>query len=490
MNKFIKSLIALIIIQCNVFGQGYVFEGFVFESGNRGFLNQAEIVIKDTKTGQVYCKTETNTYGEFKCDIPPIPSMTLTVTKQSYKVLEKVYTSNELKSSEKNFLKLEMTRAPGYLFEITLADKRENENEVVGAISDYQVEVYNNTTRQEVMKMEHRMEPEFKLNLEKGNHYTILIRRENYLAKQMEVYVNVKGCILCFEGISDIQPGVVDNLTASNEYGVLLANVELEKVYGGKSFEIKNVLYDLNSAALNENSKKELDKVINLLKYNPNLTVQLVSHTDSRGSSTANLDLSNERAKIAVKYITEKGGFSNQKIYAVGLGEEYPKNQCKDGVPCKEEEYAINRRTEIKVLNISDQWIFKPLVNIKNEEEFEMKLAAASNGSLETMTGDQLNNMNGHSSDNNAVINFADANTIEDGVKILLFKDKNIHPQHQQIMMDDANIALIKDENGMIYYIANGHATQAEAKSSIANKWSTLCQDAKVVNFKDGKIIE
>ena len=73
--------------------------------------------------------------------------------------------------------------------------------------------MYNNTTKEQVIKLENHPDPEFKLPMQKGNHYTILVRKKGYLAKQMEAYVNVRGCILCFEGISDVRPGVTENLT-------------------------------------------------------------------------------------------------------------------------------------------------------------------------------------------------------------------------------------------------------------------------------------
>jgi outer membrane protein OmpA-like peptidoglycan-associated protein len=534
MDKFFKTVLLLLVFNVKIFGQGFVIEGFVFETGNRGYLNQAEIIIKDAGSGQVYCKTESNTYGQFKCDVPPLSTIIVSVTKSSYKPFEKKYVDGELKIGEKNFLKIEMTRAPGYLFEITLADKRENENQVVSAISDYMVEVFNNTTEKEILKLEHQASQEFKINLEKGNHYTILIRKENYFAKQMEVYVNVKGCILCFEGISDVRPGVTDNLTSSNEYGVLLANVEMEKVYSGKSIEIKNVLYESGSAALSPASKKELDKVVNLLKYNPNLTVQLISHTDSRGNAAANLTLSRQRATAAVQYVTDKGSIPSKKIYGVGLGEEYPKNQCKDGIICNEADHAINRRTEVKIISISEEWAFKPLVNIKNEEAFEKKLLEVTTSKVEEVTGEQLLGIKKTEAPNDSIVKstlknkfprivnsnldtasnenlfqetglksedptmseiksdsiLLDGHTIEEGIKILLYKSIKSHPKEKEWLSASPNLVIYKDAFGLINYIIGGYATIEEAQMSIQNKWRDISPQSKVVTFKEGRIID
>jgi outer membrane protein OmpA-like peptidoglycan-associated protein len=541
MYKFSSLFLTFFTFISASFGQGLQVEGFAFETGNRGYLNQVEVIIKDVNTEAEYCRVVTDAYGQFKCELPPVNSFKLTAKKESYKLYEKTYSGDELKVNEKTFLKLEMTRSPGYLFEITLADKRENENQVVSAISGYLVEVYNNTTQKEVMRLENNQSQEFKVSLEKGNHYTILCRKENYLAKQMEVYVNVKGCILCFEGISDVRPGVVDNLTAGNEYGTLLANVEMEKVFSGKSFEIKNIFYNLGSAELSKESTKELDKVANLLKYNPNLTVQLVSHTDSRGGTEANLELSKQRAASAVRYVKDKGSISSKKIDAVGLGEAYPKNHCKDGVICSEAEHAVNRRTEVKVTGISEEWVYKPLVNIKNEEAFEKKLLEMTTNPEAEMTGEKLLESQGKkptetktvekiedkkienktnvdfkkdavikaeqpivdpasilvepgkitaTEDKSAPIKLNSNAIIKEGFKILLYRGKTKLAKEEDILksFEQANVHV--DAFGLVNYLIGNYKTMDEAKKDLTPQLLGSFPKAIAVEFRDDRIIE
>jgi hypothetical protein len=91
----------------------------------------------------------------------------------------------------KSFVKLEMGRAPGYTFEVCLAEKRSSPNTVVDAITGTRIEVYNNTTRKSLMDLKDYESPNFQLNLKKGNHYTLLIRKSGFLSKRMEA----KTCI-------------------------------------------------------------------------------------------------------------------------------------------------------------------------------------------------------------------------------------------------------------------------------------------------------
>ena len=97
-------------------------------------------------------------------------------------------------------------------------------------------------------------------------------------------------------------------------------------------------------------SANELDKVVAFLEANPDLTVELSSHTDSRGSDSYNLKLSEDRAQSAVKYIVSKG-ISASRIKGKGYGETKLLNECANGIECSEEQHRQNRRTEIYIPN-------------------------------------------------------------------------------------------------------------------------------------------
>jgi flagellar motor protein MotB len=111
---------------------------------------------------------------------------------------------------------------------------------------------------------------------------------------------------------------------------------------------VENVYYNYGEAKILPEASKTLDKVINLMKNDPNLVIELASHTDSRSTQEFNLKLSEQRAKAAVDYIL-KGGISKDRISGKGYGESRLINKCADGVECTEEEHAKNRRTEFKI---------------------------------------------------------------------------------------------------------------------------------------------
>ena len=205
----------------------------------------------------------------------------------------------------------------------------------------------------------------------------------------MEAYVNVEGCILCFDGVGNVQPGVTDNLTEQNKMGVLLANVELDPLFDGKTFTVENIFYDLGKATLRKEGKKSLESLALVIKDNPQIKVELGAHTDSRGTAESNLDLSKRRAQSAVDYLVNNLDVSSSHIISAGFGEQYLKNRCADGVlDCTEKEHQENRRTEIRVLNIDkSKKNLKSLKEIRVEEEF---LKSIFDGESETKTQSQI----------------------------------------------------------------------------------------------------
>jgi outer membrane protein OmpA-like peptidoglycan-associated protein len=90
-----------------------------------------------------------------------------------------------------------------------------------------------------------------------------------------------------------------------------------------KEIEIEGIEYDFNSANLRPTSKEVLDKLYDFLELNDNISVEINSHTDARGSDVYNLDLSQRRAKSCVDYLVSKG-IEIERLKPVGYGETQP----------------------------------------------------------------------------------------------------------------------------------------------------------------------
>jgi outer membrane protein OmpA-like peptidoglycan-associated protein/tetratricopeptide (TPR) repeat protein len=117
-----------------------------------------------------------------------------------------------------------------------------------------------------------------------------------------------------------------------------------EKNEIGQLIEL-DIRYDVNKSNIRKDAAAELDKLVIFLQKNPAVTIELGSHTDSRGSEDTNLALSQKRATAAALYVTSKG-ISIQRIVPVGYGE----NNLKIRNAKSEEEHQQNRRTTVKII--------------------------------------------------------------------------------------------------------------------------------------------
>ena len=346
-------------------------EGYVYENANRGFLDVVQVTAVNRSSSVQVVQVYTDVDGFFTFEAPAGQTLEVMVIKDMFQSKAMDITPE---AGKKNFLQFELKREPGYIFEITMAEKRDDDETPVDGISGTRVEVYNNTLQEVVLELKDYEHPEFRVNLQKGNHYTILIRKKGYLAKRMEAFVNVKGCILCFEGIGSVRPGVSETMTEGNENGLLLANVEIEKVFTGKKMEIDNIYYDLAKWDIKPQAEKQLITVIQLMKDNPRLTLELGSHTDSRGEDDYNMDLSQKRAKAAVDFLKNSGNVKEGSITYRGYGETQISNKCKNGVNCNERDHAVNRRTELKITGMYAESREKSLAQMKTEARLEQEI--------------------------------------------------------------------------------------------------------------------
>jgi outer membrane protein OmpA-like peptidoglycan-associated protein/tetratricopeptide (TPR) repeat protein len=121
-------------------------------------------------------------------------------------------------------------------------------------------------------------------------------------------------------------------------------DVYLSKIKAGASFVLRNVFFESNSYSLDPVSHTELDYVVRLLKLNPNTKVEIGGHTDNTGSVAYNVELSGKRAKAVYEYILTKGIDTSQLSYkGYGMAHPLESNDTEEGK-------AINRRTELKVI--------------------------------------------------------------------------------------------------------------------------------------------
>ncbi len=113
-----------------------------------------------------------------------------------------------------------------------------------------------------------------------------------------------------------------------------------------------HIYYDFNMATIRAEAREDLDGLYAMLTENPEVIIEIGSHTDARGSDDYNMRLSQRRAEAVVRYM-EQRGVHRDRLVPRGYGETVPVNNCNNNVPCSEREHQFNRRTEFRVLGCS-----------------------------------------------------------------------------------------------------------------------------------------
>lgn len=143
------------------------------------------------------------------------------------------------------------------------------------------------------------------------------------------------------------------NITISKENGKTNLPIALQKsgclvTVGddlGKCFGIKMIYFDLDKSNIRTEAAFDLEKILDVLNQNPNMKLDIRSHTDSRETFKYNEALSERRSKATIQWLV-KNGIVSSRLTGKGYGETELVNKCSDGVPCTEEEHQMNRRSE------------------------------------------------------------------------------------------------------------------------------------------------
>ena len=123
-------------------------------------------------------------------------------------------------------------------------------------------------------------------------------------------------------------------------------DVDLAKV-----LNIKEIYFDLDKSDIRPDAAVELAKIVEVMRENPKMKIDIRSHTDSRASDEYNLRLSERRAKATLEWMV-KQGIERKRLTAKGYGETQLVNGCSNGVPCTDEEHQANRRSEFIIVSM------------------------------------------------------------------------------------------------------------------------------------------
>lgn len=167
-----------------------------------------------------------------------------------------------------------------------------------------------------------------------GKTYYVRAEKEEYQTKEGSVKTKL------FSGAKDY-PVALEAKVKKVGVGTDLA----------KTLDIPMIYFDLDKSFIRKDASYELAKVLEVMKQNPAIKIEVRSHTDSRQTAKYNEKLSDRRAKATMAWLV-KNGIDSMRIIGKGYGESQLVNNCSDGVKCSEEEHQANRRSEFIIVSM------------------------------------------------------------------------------------------------------------------------------------------
>ena len=123
-----------------------------------------------------------------------------------------------------------------------------------------------------------------------------------------------------------------------------LRDIPLRRIQPGEKVILKNIFFDFASAKLLDESKAELQQLLQFLRENPAVKIRITGHTDNIGTQTYNLELSQGRARAVANYLLNEGiAMSRVSYKGMGTSEPVADNNTEEG-------RAQNRRTELFIV--------------------------------------------------------------------------------------------------------------------------------------------
>ena len=184
------------------------------------------------------------------------------------------------------------------------------------------VELTDLTTNQTISRLQTDETGNYLITLPVGKDYAFNVKRKGYLFFSENFT------------LSRIQP--------DSTYHI---DIPLQPIEANAVVILKNIFFDVNKYDLKKESQVELGTIIQLMKENSTVNIEISGHTDNVGKAGDNLILSRNRARAVVTYLILKG-VDQKRLSYKGLGDTQPVADNKN-----EEGRSRNRRTELKVVS-------------------------------------------------------------------------------------------------------------------------------------------
>lgn len=332
------------------FGFGKTIQGFAKDKNDQ-ILANASIILYDASYNKLQ-EVTTAEDGAFAFMVDADKNFSLNGTKADY--FDGNNTANTKTEEKIIYVDVILEKDPGLSLYGIITDKATGE-----ALEGVSVILVDNFTGKEFLNIKTPATGEFRKALvgKKLNErlsYQVKLEKTDYLGKTITFNKEItkEGEI---KMAADLDLGL-----EKIEVGVDLAEI----------IDIKPIYFDLGKYNIRKDAATELDKIVKVMNENPEMEIELGSHTDSRGSDASNLRLSDKRAKASASYIV-KQGIDKSRITGKGYGETTP-NTVNDATHKKYPYFTLNQILTEKYINTfkSNKNKFKEAHQLNRRTEF------------------------------------------------------------------------------------------------------------------------
>ncbi len=176
---------------------------------------------------------------------------------------------------------------------------------------------------------------------ENGKGY--VIKSEVLMSNDTVFIIDSKGNLVKTIGPDEESNGI--ELELESWQDELLFTNQYQRSMPWENLDSHSVYFGFDKYVFNAESEDVLRKVALLLLENKDIHIEIIGHTDSRGSQEYNHSLSLKRVESVKDYLS-KSGIEETRMSGIGKGETKPRNHCGDQIRCTKDEYAENRRVE------------------------------------------------------------------------------------------------------------------------------------------------
>lgn len=286
--------------------------GMVFNQKTNDPLSGAEVAVKVKDSEAIKLKSDAT--GGFKTKMPEIKEYSVSATALGFLPKEQSFKVPAINSDTTLNIEILLTPAAkklmlsGYVY-----DKKTDK------VIDAKLNILQKGDRRNSSSLQ-AMDGKYEQPISKLGWYIISASAEGYLNGTDSVSIQ------------------------SEELSPVSKDIYLQPIEVGVTVRLKNIYFDFDKTTLKKESFVELNKVVDLLKQNPTLEIEIAGHTDNKGSDEYNHNLSQGRSQAVVDYISSQG-IDSSRMTPHGYGETNPidTNDTVDG-------QANNRRVEFTVL--------------------------------------------------------------------------------------------------------------------------------------------